>query len=351
MSVVEEVIRINWLERWAGSYTFISCSYWGEQYFHSLMRELGIQFDHALFVHREGTVSFFVPKEEYERFGKNLALQATQNPTDAEEKLKLLCKNSDLLTAVMGRLSGRVPSQEEYREFLKYFDMQLPYHNFMKKTVDFLPTEAQSLLGLFKEARIYSEHVYSSTELFFRGLMRIIAEKEGRDADALTCLTRSEFEKYLEQHTLPDEDVLRSRFRKSALYFENGIQELIGVDDAATVEKALYRVSSDISELTGVGVFTGVVKGVTRIVTDPHNPGQFENGNILVTGMTRPEFMPLIKKAGAIVTDVGGVLCHAAITARELQKPCVVGTHSATRILKDGDIVEVDAEKGIVRKI
>jgi phosphohistidine swiveling domain-containing protein len=74
----------------------------------------------------------------------------------------------------------------------------------------------------------------------------------------------------------------------------------------------------------------------------------FNDGDVIVTGMTTPDFAPLMKKASAIVTDEGGITCHAAIVSRELNIPCVIGTKHATEILKDGDMVEVDAEKGIV---
>jgi pyruvate,water dikinase len=67
--------------------------------------------------------------------------------------------------------------------------------------------------------------------------------------------------------------------------------------------------------------------------------------------MTTPELVPLMQKAAAIVTDLGGILSHAAIVSRELGKPCVVGTGKATQVLNDGDLVEVDAENGTVRKI
>ena len=72
---------------------------------------------------------------------------------------------------------------------------------------------------------------------------------------------------------------------------------------------------------------------------------------ILVTGMTNPNMVPLIKKAKAIVTDEGGITCHAAIISREFNIPCIVGTKIATQVLKDGDVVEVNAYDGIVRKI
>ncbi|MBU4375310.1 hypothetical protein KKH38_02310, partial [Patescibacteria group bacterium] len=65
--------------------------------------------------------------------------------------------------------------------------------------------------------------------------------------------------------------------------------------------------------------------------------------------MTRPEHLMGMKKAGAIITDDGGITCHAAIIARELGIPCIIGTKIATKVLKDGDFVEVDAERGIVK--
>lgn len=67
--------------------------------------------------------------------------------------------------------------------------------------------------------------------------------------------------------------------------------------------------------------------------------------------MTSPWYLPAMKKATAIVTDEGGITCHAAIVSRELKKPCIIGTKIATKVLKDGDLVEVDANKGIVRII
>ena len=69
----------------------------------------------------------------------------------------------------------------------------------------------------------------------------------------------------------------------------------------------------------------------------------------MVTEMTRPQTMMACYKAKAIITDEGGIVSHAAITARELKKPCVIGTKIATKILKNGDLVEVDGDKGVVR--
>jgi phosphohistidine swiveling domain-containing protein len=76
---------------------------------------------------------------------------------------------------------------------------------------------------------------------------------------------------------------------------------------------------------------------------------QMNEGDILVAGQTRPFLMPAIRKAGAIITDEGGITCHAAIVSRELHIPCIIGTKHATQVLKDGDMVEVDADNGIVK--
>ena len=78
---------------------------------------------------------------------------------------------------------------------------------------------------------------------------------------------------------------------------------------------------------------------------------KFQEGEILVASMTRPEYIPSMKKAIAFITDEGGITCHAAIIAREMKKPCVIGTKIGTKVLKDGDLVEVDANIGVIRII
>jgi len=100
--------------------------------------------------------------------------------------------------------------------------------------------------------------------------------------------------------------------------------------------------------LTGTTAHKGVARGSVRIIQEKACIGDIEDGEVLVTHMTGPQFLPAMKKAAAIVTDEGGVTCHAAIVSRELKKPCVIGTKIATQVLKDGDMVEVDAERGVV---
>jgi phosphohistidine swiveling domain-containing protein len=105
------------------------------------------------------------------------------------------------------------------------------------------------------------------------------------------------------------------------------------------------------TEIRGQVGNKGKYTGPARIIMNTHDFSKMQSGDVLVSTMTTPDFLVLMHKAGAIVTDIGGMLCHAAIVSREINKPCVIGTKFATQILKDGDMVEVDADKGIIRKI
>jgi phosphohistidine swiveling domain-containing protein len=92
----------------------------------------------------------------------------------------------------------------------------------------------------------------------------------------------------------------------------------------------------------------GKTAGRVKIVNNPLK-GEIEEGDILVCEMTTPDYIPLMIRAGGIVTDKGGILCHAAIVARELNKPCIVGTENATEVLETGDEVVMNATEGWVR--
>lgn len=102
----------------------------------------------------------------------------------------------------------------------------------------------------------------------------------------------------------------------------------------------------------GLAASPGVATGRVHVIVDPKDIDQFQIGEILVTQMTSPDWVPAMKKAVAIITDNGGITCHAAIVSREMQIPCIVGTKSrataATELLKTGDEITVDAKNGVV---
>jgi len=158
------------------------------------------------------------------------------------------------------------------------------------------------------------------------------------------------------EHTLSTVPALLKRRDKVAILYEGGNEYIECFGDEATEQwksiDALY-LSQNAAEggdtIRGDSASKGVVTGIVRVIATKSEFGKLAPGEILVTGMTRPEFVPLMKIAGGIVTDEGGITSHAAIVSRELNKPCVIGTKIATRMLKDGDLVEVDATHGTIR--
>ena len=101
----------------------------------------------------------------------------------------------------------------------------------------------------------------------------------------------------------------------------------------------------------GLSARVGLVRGTVRIVLDQNDFSKFKRGDILVAKMTSTDFAPIMRKAAAFVTDEGGLASHAAILAREYNIPCIVGTRIGTRVFKSGDRVEVNANKGIIKKL
>ena len=98
----------------------------------------------------------------------------------------------------------------------------------------------------------------------------------------------------------------------------------------------------------GLGSSPGIGRGKVVILAGPKEIDRVEKGDVLVTDMTTPDFVPAMKKAVAIVTNSGGMTCHAAIVSREMGIPCIVGTKNATQVLHEGQVVTVDATRGVV---
>lgn len=105
------------------------------------------------------------------------------------------------------------------------------------------------------------------------------------------------------------------------------------------------------NKVSGIAAYKGSATGIVVVVKDRDELAKVKKGNILVTRLTTPDFVMAINNSAAVVTDLGGVTSHAAVTCREIDIPCIVGTKIATQVLKDGDLVEVDADEGVVRII
>ncbi|MDI6716052.1 MAG: phosphoenolpyruvate synthase [Actinomycetota bacterium] len=116
----------------------------------------------------------------------------------------------------------------------------------------------------------------------------------------------------------------------------------------APVEKAEVKEKAGEVILEGIAASAGMASGIVKIVRSKEELDKVKKGDVLVTPMTNPDFVPAMRRAVAIVTDSGGRTSHASIVSRELGIPCVVGTGKATQVLKDGDVITVDGARGIV---
>lgn len=121
-------------------------------------------------------------------------------------------------------------------------------------------------------------------------------------------------------------------------------------DSAAKTELSTVKISADLILVKGAPASMGSAFGPVKIIHKPSEIDKIEKGDVLVTEMTTPDYVPAMRRAAAIVTDTGGRTCHAAIVSRELGIPCVVGTGTATSVLKNGQIITVDGHSGVVYK-
>ena len=120
----------------------------------------------------------------------------------------------------------------------------------------------------------------------------------------------------------------------------------------AEAEKILYKNDySSMRELRGRTAYPGVVRGPARVLMTDLDLHKLKKGDILIANLTNPNFDPAFGIVAGVVTDEGGMLCHSAIMAREFKIPCVIATKLATQVFKDGDMLEIDAAGGTVRKI
>lgn len=195
-----------------------------------------------------------------------------------------------------------------------------------------------------KAAMVFNGYYYKFAKEFSR--------RTGLPYVQIVFLTPTEVSESKLQFSAQFKKQLAARSRQSAYYADRKGKSVVltGAGYRKFMRALAGAFGRQFKELKGQPVCQGKVVGLVKIVNLPADFKKFLKGNILVAPMTRPEYLPLIKIAAAIVTDEGGVTCHAAIISRELGIPCVIGTQVATEVLHDGDLVEVDANTGVVRK-
>jgi len=193
-----------------------------------------------------------------------------------------------------------------------------------------------------KKATFWTAH-------YFCLILEEIARRIQVPVNELKYLSPREVSKIFE--TKPDRKILQERMKNSVFYWDKEGHEAVHGKDCDHVKDAILGKTdlSDVNDFRGLTASLGVATGKVKVVKSAKEINKVEQGDILVAVMTRPDYVPAMKKAAAIVTEEGGVTSHAAIVSRELKIPCIIGTKIATKVLKDGDEVQVDANHGVVK--
>lgn len=222
--------------------------------------------------------------------------------------------------------------------------------------------ETVAALGFLEEERNGMREgfndVFWKTDGCFQSLIKKLAADSGVSEDDVRWHTRSEAARLPEGKRI---DAKHIAGRKRAFAFHKEEQDTVFFEGGDAKLLIARFETTDVGELVtvlkgqtvnGKGIIRGVVRVLTVDYADFKNTTiameAMQEGEILVAPFTAPELMPACRKAAAIITDVGGMLSHAGITARELGIPCIVGTGNASKVFKTGDTVEVDTGKGTV---
>ncbi len=268
------------------------------------------------------------------------------NDTDYYKKLvKIFYDQWELIMPV---LSGekKLRTMEEFKE---YFDNLNKWWSAMA-VITVAPISGglnkkieDQFMKMRKETESYTE---KQDDIF----IDFIAEALPELKDLTFIITPDEIFNY---KNLSTEDIANIKKRANGYFLANNKVSLIGELENYLQEHDLefenIKIDEQIEEIKGQTASLGKIKGKVRKILLKDELANLQAGEVLVTVMTSPEFVPAMKKAAAIITDEGGVTCHAAIVSRELKKPCIIGTKIATQVLKDGMEVEVDADNGVVK--
>ena len=202
----------------------------------------------------------------------------------------------------------------------------------------------------------FRKSVYSQASLLVRPVF-IAAAKQAHLQSWRDCffLSSMEIAQILRGERIGVKEIISSRAYAGAYCVKDKAHLLTPTQAQALFEKMEqpHPTTGKFKEtmVHGFSANKGFIRAPARILRSSKDFEKLATGEILIAPMTSVDYAPVMQRAGAFVTDEGGITSHAGIVAREMNKPCVVGTKIATKVFHDGDMVEVDAHQGIVRVI
>ena len=236
---------------------------------------------------------------------------------------------------------------QELNSYLQQEKRRKEYDHLLQKSLTRKEYEVIKLLQQIIFFRNYQKETMNECQYKSIPFLTNIAKFLDISFSDLQLSTPFEIKKALSKISRVNKKLLKRRRKHFNVIIKGGICNITLV----TPQKNLQRLRSDSKIITGLPACKGKVKGVVHIIKKKSDLHNFKKGEILVTSMTTVDFIGALKTAKAIITDEGGITCHAAIFSREFNIPCVIGTRVATNLLYDGDIVEVDADRGFIKML
>ena len=332
--------------------------------------------NHLLFMHLEKALTTVISGLLPDKIQLDiLSLQTKEIPIDAYHR--------DICLHILGQISfrelyhaymhiglqdvfGSPLSEEALRKDIDSFE-DIDVNNYLKDLEDKYNNQRRGVKEVLESWK-KNEHVHALLSYFclysnekewknfFRErstlkLSRLLEEMGKRKSwsvEEISYLTAEE-KRMLFSGDMENLEVVRSR-KEDCMYliYKNKIEV---ITDKEILSLFDMKTGNSFIPLKGNKACGGKVRGRVSIILSNEDFHKFEEGDVLVAPTTRPEFVPIMDRASAIVTNEGGILSHAAILSRELEIPCIVGTDLATKVLRDGDIIEVDADNGVVNLI
>jgi len=255
--------------------------------------------------------------------------------------------STDVNARIRGILETRTANEKEYRDVVA------------SNRISGVTLRVCEATRKFIFLRTYTTE--ASDSLFYASkstILKTASKRLGLSIEDLVMLSASEIARLLRGEVIPVRELIDARRLGFAIVWLNGaITTTFGreaVELQAEVARDYRRPSTQADEpgtVRGTPASPGVITGRAYVAQTADQLSNFRPGDVLVAGMTSPDYVGAMEKAGAFVTDEGGVTCHAAIIAREFRVPCVVGTVNATTIFRTGQVLEVDANQGVIRVV
>lgn len=325
-----------------------------------LKETIGIGFTDSVFMHHHGLCELNVSQREMDMVAERVQELVQKGDPSFRvwyERAKDLNKKADELIDQYQGKSFNIDTAT-FEPVLKIFKDNfgwctiLPYwilYGVERALLKGEPKESYAdVLSMYEELKSQTRYPQLG-QMVINRYFGHVAEIMKTTEEYASCLHPDEIRRILSGGELVMIDELEKRMNWCALTLNKNPYEVnFSFDQNEFSGRMQPPIDLNVKELKGTSAYKGVVRGTVKIVNTIDDLKKFNEGDVLVSIQSSPSLISGIIRSSALVTDEGGIMCHASIISRELKKPCVIGTKIATKVLKDGDKVEVDADRGIV---